>query len=53
MKESGDEIEGDLRDSLIEYINGSVPYAIAHLEHQLRTTGRREGTFNIPRTYKG
>ncbi len=51
MKESGDEIKGELRDALISYLQGSVPYAIAFLEHQIKKTGKKEGTFRIPRTY--
>lgn len=50
MRESGEPIEGSTRDSLVDYLRESVPYAIALLDHQVGTGGQDKGTFRIPRT---
>ncbi|MBU1976220.1 MAG: hypothetical protein KKG59_07500 [Nanoarchaeota archaeon] len=42
--------DGEVKDQLLQYISGSVPYAIAFLDHQILDGGPSKGAYAIPRT---
>ncbi len=49
--ENGKPIKGELYRSLSEYVKGSIPYAIIFLKEDIKKNEKREGIFQIPRTY--